>query len=41
MGTKTIGIRDEVYETLKSMKREDESISDAIERLINKKGKRT
>ncbi len=37
MGTKTIGIREDVYETLKSMKREDESISDAIERLTNKK----
>ena len=26
-----------VYETLKSMKREDESINDAVERRINKK----
>lgn len=38
MGIKTISIREEVYETLKSMKRKDEGISDAIERLINKKG---
>jgi len=37
MGTKTILIREDVYETLKSMKREDESISDAVERLITKK----
>ena len=37
MGTKTISIREDVYESLKSMKREDESISDAVERLINKK----
>ena len=37
MGTKTISIREDIYETLKSMKREDESISDAVERLINKK----
>ena len=37
MGTKTISIREDVYETLKSMKREDESISDAVERLITKK----
>ena len=37
METKTISIREEVYESLKSMKREDESISDAVERLINKK----
>jgi predicted CopG family antitoxin len=37
MGIKFISIRKEVYETLKSMKREDESINDAVERLINKK----
>ena len=37
MGTKTILVRENVYETLKSMKREDESSSDAVERLINKK----
>jgi len=38
MGTKTISIREDVYESLKSMKGEDESISDVAERLINKKG---
>ena len=37
MGTKTISIREDVYESLKSMKREEENISDAVERLINKK----
>ena len=37
MGIKTISIREDVYETIKSMKREDESISDAVERLITKK----
>ena len=30
-------IWEEVYETLKSMKREEESINDAVERRINKK----
>lgn len=39
MGTKTVSIREDVYETLKSMKREDESISDAVERLISYKKK--
>ncbi len=37
METKTISIREDVYETIKSMKSEDESISDAVERLITKK----
>jgi len=37
MGAKTISIREDVYETLKSMKRENENISDAVERLITKK----
>jgi hypothetical protein len=37
MGTKIISIREEVYENLKSLKREDESISDVVERLITKK----
>ena len=37
MGTKTVSIREDVYKTLKSMKREDESISDAVERLISYK----
>ena len=31
-------IREDVYESLKSMKSEDENISDAVERRINKKG---
>ena len=34
MGTKNISIRDEVYRKLKSSKREDESFSDAIDRLL-------
>jgi len=37
MGTKTVSIREDVCEALKSMKREDEGISDAVERRINKK----
>ena len=37
MGTKTISIRENVYEMLKSVKREDESVSDVVERRINKK----
>ena len=37
MGTKTISIREEVYENLKSMKREDESFGDVVEKLITKK----
>ena len=41
MGTKTISMREEVYENLKSMKREDESFCDVVEKLITKKGKRT
>lgn len=34
MGTKNISIRDEVYRKLKDSKREDESFSDAIDRLM-------
>lgn len=34
MGTKNISIRDEVYRKLKASKREDESFSDAIDRLL-------
>ena len=34
MGTKNISIRDEVYRKLKESKREDESFSDAIDRLM-------
>lgn len=34
MGTKNISIRDDVYRKLKASKRDDESFSDAIDRLI-------
>ena len=34
MGTKNISIRDDVYRKLSDSKREDESFSDAIDRLI-------
>ena len=37
MGTKTISIREDLYKNLKSMKREDESFCDVVERLITKK----
>ncbi len=36
MASKTISIRDDVYDLLKGAKREDESFSDAIERLVRK-----
>lgn len=35
MGTKTIGITDDVYERLAAEKREDESFTDTIARLID------
>ncbi|MFB6126121.1 MAG: antitoxin VapB family protein [Halolamina sp.] len=35
MGTKTIGVRDEVYERLKVRKREDESFTDLMNRLLD------
>lgn len=35
MGTKTIGLRDDVYERLKARKREDESFSDLVDRLLD------
>lgn len=35
MGTKTIGIREEVYERLKARKRPDESFTDLIDRLVD------
>lgn len=35
MGTKTIGIRDDVYKRLRAQKREDESFTDLIDRLID------
>lgn len=34
MGTKNISIRDDVYRKLSDSKREDESFSDAIDRLM-------
>jgi len=34
MGTKNISIRDDVYRKLKDSKRDDESFSDAIDRLM-------
>ena len=34
MGTKNISIRDDVYRKLEASKRDDESFSDAIDRLI-------
>lgn len=35
MGTKTIGITEEVYERLKARKREDESFTDLVDRLMD------
>ncbi|AGB38509.1 antitoxin VapB family protein [Natronococcus occultus] len=35
MGTKTIGVREEVYERLKARKREDESFTDLVNRLLD------
>jgi len=35
MGTKTIGIRDGVYERLKARKREDESFTDLMDRMLD------
>ncbi|MDZ7689362.1 MAG: antitoxin VapB family protein [Halobacteriales archaeon] len=35
MPTKTIGVREDVYERLSAEKRDDESFSDAIERLVD------
>jgi predicted CopG family antitoxin len=39
--TKTISLSDEAYELLKSIKRDDESFSDVIKRLVGKKGNLT
>lgn len=36
MASKTISIRDDVYNLLKGAKKEEESFSDAIERLLKK-----
>jgi predicted CopG family antitoxin len=35
MGTKTIGITEDVYERLASVKRDDESFTDTIDRLLD------
>ncbi|MEX2753349.1 MAG: antitoxin VapB family protein [Candidatus Freyarchaeota archaeon] len=37
--TKTISLSDEAYKLLKSIKRNDESFSDVIKRLVGKKGR--
>jgi predicted CopG family antitoxin len=34
MGTKTIGLQDDAYERLKARKREGESFTDLVERLL-------
>ncbi|PSQ23666.1 hypothetical protein BRD04_02825 [Halobacteriales archaeon QS_9_67_17] len=35
MGTKTIGLRDDVYERLKARKRDDESFTNLVNRLLD------
>ena len=35
MGTKTIGLQDDAYERLKARKREDESFTDLVNRLLD------
>jgi predicted CopG family antitoxin len=35
MGTKTIGLRDDAYERLKARKRDDESFTDLVDRLLD------
>ncbi len=37
MGTKTISIREEVYDILKNLKKENESFSDVIGKLAKKR----
>jgi len=34
MGTKTIGVKDDIYERLKARKRDDESFTDLLNRLL-------
>lgn len=34
MGTKTIGVREEVYERLKARKRDDESFTELLNRIL-------
>lgn len=38
MATKTIRVREDVYERLKARKRDDESFSDLLDRLTDRKG---
>lgn len=35
MGTKTIGLREEVYERLKARKRDDESFTELVDRILD------
>lgn len=35
MGTKTIGVKEDVYERLKARKRDDESFTDLMNRLLD------
>ncbi|XVH31150.1 antitoxin VapB family protein [Haloferacaceae archaeon DSL9] len=35
MGTKTIGLREDVYDRLKARKRDDESFTDLVDRLLD------
>ncbi|MFC3959515.1 antitoxin VapB family protein [Halovivax cerinus] len=35
MGTKTIGVQEDVYERLRARKREDESFTDLLDRLMD------
>lgn len=35
MGTKTIGLREDVYERLKARKRDDESFTELVDRLLD------
>ena len=35
MGTKTIGVRTEVYERLKARKRDNESFTDLVDRMLD------
>lgn len=37
MGVKNISIKDKVYESLKKEKQDDESFSDVIQKLMNKR----
>jgi predicted CopG family antitoxin len=37
MGTKTIGLREDVYERLRARKREGESFTDLVDRLLDER----